>query len=252
MTTTFEIHEVKMVPMADLELHPEFNREIIEKTIKEIDADPNPDLFGALMGARLNGNGKIAIYDGGHRYTWLQRIGYEGLVPVSIAKETDPKKIAKLFVDVNLNRRPVSPFERYRKELYSGVPKAVFIAEVVGRTTWQIGPKAADYVVMPTPLDYMYAKDPEDLSLTVELAYQIWAGHFKSTDGTFLKGVFGAIKTQGESLDRARFIERLQSHEPFDLLARARERRTRERGTLAKNVEREILRAYRAREAKAA
>jgi hypothetical protein len=244
----FEFCPVQMIPMRDLELDPRFNREVNERTIKQIDADPDPDKFGVIQAARLNGNGKYTIYDGGHRYSWLQHIGYDGDVPVAVARMTDPHVLAVKFVDMNTQRIPVNPWERYRKLLYAGDPMYVAIDRDVTAVGWRVGPKAIEGIVAPPPLVRLYKAEPEHaVRETLALARDLWDGRFKSTDGQLLLGLWGVISGLGNQLDRQAFIDRLDTHEPSDLLARARERRARERGTIAKNVERELLRAYRAR-----
>src|SRR5215831_3274597 len=123
----FNFCETKMIPIEQLELDPRFNRDLIVRTIQLIDADPDPDKFGVLQVTRLDGNGRYTVYDGGHRFTFLKQAGYTGEVPCAVGRITDPHVLARKFVDLNLNRRPVNPYERYKKLLYAEDPEMVAI-----------------------------------------------------------------------------------------------------------------------------
>lgn len=249
---TFNFCEIEMVPMSQLELDPRFNRDLIESTINAIDADPDPDKFGVIQAARLDGNGRYTVYDGGHRYAWLKRIGYEGEVPVAVGRMTDPHVLAVKFVDLNTARRPVSPWERYRKLLFAENPMYVEIERAVTGAGWKVGPKATEYSIMPAPLVRLYkAGGEEGIKHTLDLTHEMWHGEYKATDGNLLHGLWRVIDGLGDGLDFAKFVQRLSDVRPHELLDRAADRRVKERGTLARNVEVEILRIYRARKVEA-
>jgi hypothetical protein len=246
MLLQFDFCPVEMVPMEQIELDPRFNREILEQTVRQIESDPDPDKFGVIQGARLNGNGKVTIYDGGHRFEWLRRNGFAGEVPVAIGHMTDPHVLAVKFVDMNTARRPVSPWERYRKLLFAEVPMYVAIDRDVQEIGWTVGPKAVEHVVTAPPLVRLYSADAENaIRETLSLARDTWDGRFKSTDPNLLQGIW--LMISGASLNRDDVVDRLSTHEPSDLLGRARERKARERGTIARNVSREMLRVVRRR-----
>lgn len=245
---TFDFCDVEMIPMGQLELDPRFNRELIESTINAIDADPDPDKFGVIQAARLNGNGKYTVYDGGHRFAWLQRIGYDGTVPVAVGRMTDPHVLAVKFVELNTTRRPVSPWERYRKLLFAEDPMYVAIDRAVTSAGWKVGPKATEYTIMPAPLVRLYkAGGEEAIKHTLDLTHEMWHGAYKATDGNLLDGIWRVIDGLGDGLDFAKFVQRLTETNPHELLDRAADRRVKERGSLSRNVEVEILRIYRAR-----
>lgn len=249
----FDFCPVEMLPMDRLELDPRFNREVVPSTIKAIDNQPDPDKFGVLSVASMNGHGMYSIYDGGNRFSWLQQSGYTGRVPCSVGRVSDPHQVAIKFVEMQHDRRDVSPWERYRKFLFAEVPENVAIDRAVKSVGWRVGPKAVEYQVIPTAMHQLYRRGEEEaVASTVTLARDLWDGRAQSTNGNLLIGLHGVIAELGANLDRARFVERLAGHEPSDLLVRARIRRASERGTIATNVKREILKAYRARPREAA
>jgi hypothetical protein len=235
--------------MEKLELNPKFNREIVPRTISAIDTAPDPDKFGVLSVASMNGHGMYAIYDGGHRFTWLWDSGYRGEVPCVVGRVNDEQQVALKFVEMQHDRRDVSVWERYKKLLFVGIDAYVDVDREVTATGWKVGPKAIEYVVTPTPMLQVRNKyDAARLATVLLLARDLWDGRFKHTDPAVLLGLAHVVDDLGSSLDRTRFLVRLGSVEPRDLLSRARDRRVRERGSVALNVGREITRAYRSRQ----
>jgi hypothetical protein len=172
-----------------------------------------------------------------------------GEVPCVVGRVNDEHQVALKFVEMQHDRRDVNVWERYRKLLFAEIQAYVDVDREVTNVGWKVGPKALEFVVTPVPvLQIVNRYDAPQLAEVLSLARDLWDGRFKHTDPAVLIGLARVVDELGASLDRTRFLVRLGSVEPRDLLSRAKDRRTRERGSVAVNVGREIMRAYRSRQ----
>lgn len=142
-------HAVQWVPVSSCEvIWSDAQRyRTKERIVKKIMERFDPDAFGTILLAQVNGKGNYHIIDGWHRITALRRMGWtDQLVPAQVAQIENKAAAAKLFVERNTLTAPKA-LEEFRACLVAGYDEETQIANIAASLGFSIGPSVNDYEI---------------------------------------------------------------------------------------------------------
>jgi hypothetical protein len=194
----------RKVRLADLKVDGTYQRELDETRVQRIVDEFNPALLGALEVSQRNG--KFAVFDGQHRLAALKALGKD-TAPCIVHEGLSVAEEAALFVQLQTQRKALSPYDRFRARLRAGEPAAIEIQQIAKDRGYTIVRGGHDRQIgAVASLDRVYARGGGDLldkALSWIATYQ---GEPKGTDGALIEGFAIAIQKYG---DDPRFFERL-------------------------------------------
>lgn len=164
-------------------------------------------------------------------------------VPCIVFPEADLTREAHTFLDIQINRKAVSPFEKHKAELIAKVPSALAIQRAVEHVGFQI--TSGDYnpnsVYAIRSLHYIYTLlGEEGVVQTMTQIRDAWPGDPTGTRTQILRGVADVIAEKGDRYDRAAMTKALKRTAPADVLRKAREHRYNMGGSMQVNIRRAI------------
>src|ERR1700727_952864 len=211
------------VPLDRLIVDKRYQRPLDKARVERMTSGFDPRLLGTLEVSERNG--KVAVFDGQHRLAVLQALGHED-APCLVHQALSPQEEANLFVELQRQRRPIRPVERFHAALFSGDPTAKKIKRIVEKAGWRIAKSSSgnrhdsDGIRAISTLESVFRQHgPDGLSQTLALA-NIWKGDPNATDALLLAGLATFIDAYGDRIDDdAR--ERLAAVAPRTIVRRA-------------------------------
>ena len=176
------------VPLAELVVDPAYQRELDERRVSRIVDGFDPALLGTLEVSTRHGN--CAVFDGHHRLATLMRLRGDNVAYVvhsglSVADE------ARLFVQLQTERKALPPLDRWRARLVAGEEQASAIDRIVKAAGYEVtGSTGASAIGAVTALDRTFELDKtgELLAQALDLL-TVWKGEPKATDGALIQGL---------------------------------------------------------------
>lgn len=185
------------VPVEDLFVDPSYQRTLDEKRVDRIASEFDPALLGTLeVSAR---NGRSAVFDGQHRLAALRKIGRRS-APCIVHKELSVADEARLFVQLQTERKALPPLDRFRARIVAGEEQAIAIERIAKAAGYEVsGNRTTSSIGAVTALDRTFALDKTGDVLAGALdLLSIWRGEPKATDGALIQGLGLFVRDHGE------------------------------------------------------
>jgi hypothetical protein len=123
----------------DIAIDHQYQREFVSSAhvAHIVDNVDWPTFFALAVNQRPEGG--YYCYDGQHRITAvLQKFGPDKLVPSLVTHGLDEHEESRLFRSMQANRRPVSPLERFKSELFDQLPAPLEIKAIAEQHGFKI------------------------------------------------------------------------------------------------------------------
>lgn len=204
-----------------LQVHPDYQRDLIEHKVKQITADWSWIACGALIVGKRGG--VYWVIDGQHRAMAAKRRSDIEQIPCLVFDTESVKQEAQGFLDSNTNRKPVSSMGRHKGMVAAGNDTASFVQlqiDALGLQVKGTSGRAGDLKC----IGWCMKRASEDrerfkrvLSLVTEMS---------NKDGIFvpervLEGVWILDTKCGEGLADKRLVQRLKDKGAKALLGAA-------------------------------
>src|SRR5215471_1460970 len=131
----FNTKEVKLVwiPVKFISVKwAEAQRGFEIKRAEKIKDQFDPDSFGFIVVTKPDAQGIYHCADGQHRRAAVEMMwGPDERVPCYIVDADTPERAAKIFLQMNKQRRPPQPLENFKVAVTAGEPDEVIINQIV-------------------------------------------------------------------------------------------------------------------------
>lgn len=135
--TTKDAPGVMMTIEKDLlQIHPAYQRDLIEQKVKEITGEWSWIACGALIVARRGG--EYWVIDGQHRAMAAKRRSDISELPCLVFETESVKQEAQGFLDVNTSRKPITSTGKHKALVAAGDETAIFVQETIEKLGLQV------------------------------------------------------------------------------------------------------------------
>lgn len=224
-------YRFELIPLDDLFVDVAYQRPLSDFS-KRIERDYNPAMVGTLIVSERNDRRRrasFAVVDGQTRLHGM-RANDEPLAPCLVYEDLSPQQEAKLFADLQTQRRGMATPLRFRAALISGDAEAEMIAAIARAARMKVaGDGDMTGIRSIAALEWLYRRDPELLRRVLDVIHRAWAEHAPpegstaldpSTRGEILKGL-GRFLLEKPDVDEERLVTRLAGVTPGQLRHRA-------------------------------
>lgn len=229
-------YKFRIVPVAKCFVDERYQRAEDERRVARMNANYNPFLFAPLVVNDRRGDGRqLAVFDGQHRLA-VARLRELEDVPALVFFELSAADESRLFNLLQSERKPLSPYDEFRSELFRKEPEAVAINAAVLASGYEIllvrdgGTHGAARIAAIISLRYVQrgaglrAPDrpgPDSLRETLHVLNAAWGRssipnvRVASVDGDLIRGLGRVAATfpPGE-LDTVRMVGKLSMTTP--------------------------------------
>jgi hypothetical protein len=219
-----------LIPLDNLFIDPSYQRPL-SSFAERIKRDYNPAMVGTLVVSERNDRrrkAQYAVVDGQTRMYGMGANG-EPVAPCLVYTDLSPAQEAKLFADLQTQRRGMATSLRFRAALVSGDEEAQTIAAVARAVGMKIaGDGDLSGIKSIAAVEWLYRRDPTLLRRVLEIVSAAWPDDAPPegstvqdprTRGEILRGVGRFILEHDP--DDERLIERLSKVTPTQLRHRA-------------------------------
>lgn len=217
MTATY-----KRVPVERLIIDSRYQRPLNEHRIGRMIDDFRPAQLGTLEVSHRPG-GQFAVFDGQHRLAALKALGKK-TAPCLVHEGIDAQEEADLFVRLQRERRPATPVERFKAQLFSGDHEAAQIAGALTASGFKIGSGEHDVKAVSSVEKLASRHGIEIVRRTFETIRDAWFGDPGSLDGSVIGGLGEVIGDYSDRWD-SKHVDRLRLQAPIDIKRRAQGKR---------------------------
>lgn len=214
------------VNMDSLVVDGRYQRPPDERRIAKIIDGYDAKLLGTLEVSKRS-NGTYAIIDGQHRFEALKAVGRKQ-VPALVHEGLTVQQEADLFARTNMGRKPLTPVQRFKAQVFAGDQTAVDIAKIVTKYGFKITDdnfavaSGQGVIRSITTLEQIYKRGGTPLlDKTLAAISDLWFGIPGCTDGSMIAGMGQFMHIYGDRFDE-RHAERLRREEPIMILRRAK------------------------------
>lgn len=225
-------YRFELIPLDELFVDPTYQRPL-STFAERIKRNYNPAMVGTLViSERNDGRRKRAHYavvDGQTRMEGMIA-NDETVAPCLVYEDLTPAQEARLFADLQTQRRGMATFLRFRAALIAGDEEAQMIAAIARAAGMKVaGDEDNSGIRSIAALEWLYRRDPELLRRVLDVIAQAWPDEGPApgtttqderTRGEILKGI-GRFILEGKGNDDDRLIQRLSSVKPNQLRHRA-------------------------------
>lgn len=193
----------RKIPPSMIEADYSYQRPIDEAFVRKITANWRWDLMGMPV-VSLRKNGTYYVVDGNHRVEGRRRIDPNTPVDCEVVEGLTIPEEARLFNDLNRNRRYVVALARFKAEVRGNIPDAVEIQNIVTDTGFIVAFGSGNKTISAVGcLEYVH-KRMNNLQRVLEIL-KPWAEFDdRVTDGTIIRGVALFLLTFGDKVSDAR------------------------------------------------
>lgn len=230
----------EMVDPKEIVIDHNYQRPEKETLVAQIGKEFNWTSFGTVSCYRRNG--MLYAVDGQQRLkAALSLSDPPKEVPCIVFPEATVRDEAHTFLDIQINRKAVSAFEKHKAELIAKVPSALAIQRAVDSVGFNIS--GGDYnpnsVYAIRTLHYIYTLlGEEGVVQTLTQIRDAWSGDPTATRTQILRGVADVIAEKGDKYDRAAMTKALKRTTPADILRKARQHKWEMGGSSQVNIRR--------------
>lgn len=194
----------------------------VERIVREFDAK----LLGTLELSERK-NGTFAIIDGQHRYEAVRLVGRK-TVPALVHKGLTPKEEADLFARTNMGRKPLTPIQRFRAQVFAGDPDAVALANIITNNGFKVDysetSQALGVIRGIVTLENAYKQHGADhVNMMLDVVRDLWFGEGAATDNNLLRGMSEFLIAYGDRFEE-KHRERLRRTPAMTIVRRAKEK----------------------------
>lgn len=218
MTTAEKKPKFDVVPVTRLVIDTRYQRKLMEHRVGKIVDEFNPAQLGVLEVSRRK-NGSCAVFDGQHRLSALKALD-EKHAPCLVHVGLTPQEEADLFVRLQRDRRPPTPVERFRAQLFSGDKQAQQIAAALTENGYAVGSGSNDVKAVTTIERITRKQGIEVLTRSFGVIRDAWFGDDYSLDGSIIGGVAECMADYGDRWTDEH-THRLRLSSPVDIKRRA-------------------------------
>lgn len=214
------------VSIDKLIVDPRYQRPVEEKRVTRIINNFDPRQLGTIEVSQRE-DGTYAVIDGQHRFEALKTTDRK-MISALVHEGLSVKEEADLFAKINMGRKPLSPIQRFRAQVFAGHPRAVDIANIVTRCGFTMvsgtntGNGSEIRAVSGIEQAYNnYGREALEQALTT--IRDVWFGEQAALDSHMIKGMSIFCLEYGNRFDE-HHAERLRQISALSVLRRAQER----------------------------
>ncbi len=206
----------RKLPVGSLFVDGRYQRDLRPQRVKAIAKAFDAAQLGVLE-VSVRDDDTYVVFDGQHRLAALRTLGAES-APCLIHAGLSAEDEAALFARLQLDRRGLSSLERFKAQVFAGVPHAVAVAAIADEVGLTIGKRGVRAVAA---LERIYRREGEArLAETLATARDLWNGDKRATDGYLLEGLAQFLTSYGDRLG-AEQMDRLAAASPTTILRRS-------------------------------
>lgn len=232
--------QFEMVDPKEIVVDHQYQRPEKESLVSQIGRDFSWASFGTVSCYKRNG--MYYAVDGQQRLkAALSLKEPPKKIPCIVFPEATVVNEAHTFLDIQINRKAVSPFEKHKAELVAKVPSALAIQRAVESVGFNItgGDYNPNSVYAIRTLHYVYTLlGEEGVVQTLTQIRDAWPGDPTATRTQILRGLADVIAEKGDKYDRPAMTKALKRTSPADILRKAREHRFNMGGSTQVNIRR--------------
>ena len=223
-------YRFELIPLEELFVDATYQRPL-SSFAERIKTNYNPAMVGTLVVSERTDRRRRANYavvDGQTRMYGMQE-NDETVAPCLVYEDLSPADEARLFADLQTQRRGMATFLRFRAALIAGDEEAQMIAAIARAAHMKVAGDGDNSGIRSiAALEWLYRRDPELLKRVLDIIRAAWPNEGvpegsttpdPRTRGEILKGV-GRFIREGDVNDD-RLIQRLASVKPSQLRHRA-------------------------------
>lgn len=196
-----------------------YQRQLNEHRVGRMVEQWNPSLLGTLEVSERE-NGTYAVFDGQHRLSALKALGIKK-APCIVHRGMGAQQEAELFVKLQRDRRPPTPVERFKAQVFSGDSEAVKIADAITLAGFRVGTNIGDLRAIAS-VERVASRHGHDILLkTLVTIRDAWYGDEYALDGTIIGGLASVLDDYADRWDE-RHTNRLRTQAPIDIKRNAK------------------------------
>lgn len=213
--------KVRRLLLDELRIDPRYQRPLRESRVKMITSGFDSRQLGILE-VSARSDGWYAVFDGQHRLVALRKRGAKDALCL-VHEGLSPEEEAYLFAHLQLDRRPLTPFERFKAQLFAGETAAIEIDQIVRDYDCRLvaggsSPRAISAIVA---VERIYARGGGALLREVlGFVIEIWDGDDGFLKGEFLLGASIFLSAFGPKVGDGQRAK-LARHSPWALMRRS-------------------------------
>lgn len=218
-TQTQPTTDFDALPVDKLVIDGRYQRQLNEHRVGKMVEGWNPSLLGTLeVSARANGT--FAVFDGQHRLSALKALG-QPKAPCIVHRGMGAQEEAELFVKLQRDRRPPTPVERFRAQVFAGDPDAIKIADAITLAGFRVGTNIGDLRAISS-VERVASRHGHDVLLrTLVTIRDAWFGDEYALDGTIIGGLASVLDDYSDRWEE-RHTNRLRTQAPIDIKRNAK------------------------------
>ena len=219
-------YEFKVLPVEEMFIDKEYQRPLTA-FVRRIEARFDPLLFGTLVisdrGIK-NKPRRYAVVDGQTRWSAATRIGVQ-IVPTVVFTGLTPQDEAKMFADLQKERRGMTSWHRFRAQLAAGDPESHAIVKIAETAGYSLGEGVGEMRAMQA-LESCYRTDDFVLERALVALKDAWPNEVP--EASHIRGLHYFYrhfpldnKKKNQDIDDERLVRRLKTSGPEGLKRKA-------------------------------
>lgn len=210
-------HSTKWIALDHLSVvHTDAQRPYNPAWAKKIADEFDPDMFGVITVAPIDGNGTYHVADGQHRIEAVKILtGNAGAtkVPCNVfADAGTEERAAQLFNAMNTGRRAVHSIDVYRVRVKAGVEPEASVDRIVRQMGFRVQTGMnTGQIAAPAALNQVYRNYGGDtLKYTLATIKAIWDRSPEGASASIIKGMGMFLHKYGKEINDNRFRGAMQ------------------------------------------
>ena len=219
MATNTRLPETVMLDASSFGIDDRYQRNPEERlpALKPIAKNFDPQKFGVITVTKRPSGAWLIIDGAGRCHVYYTTLGRTGKVPCIVAPPMTLPEEARLFVDLNRNRKAVNSGDMFKADVAAKDKTAVAIQGVFNNFGLTIGRKSApENIASVQSVKSLYTCGEDILVRTLAIKKAVWPEHV--VGGGLLEGV-GLFIRAVPNLDEIGFRKVLQANLPDTTLA---------------------------------
>jgi hypothetical protein len=187
--------------------------------IKKIAAEWDPKLVGVVEVSDRGDTAapRYAVLDGGHRLSAAQLLDTTPVLVANVHEHLTVQQEAALYARLNIERRQLTTWDRWRARRAAGDPIVAGIDKVVQAKGMKVMDSPVDGVIRcPATLEAIAASEGglDLLDATLSVLYAAWRLELEAYDRSLVAGAAALIHELGDRLDGDRLVSALGNKDP--------------------------------------
>ena len=218
--------EITTLPLEDLLIDTDYQRNIDPDRVSRMAHAWNPDLVGIIV-VNQRENGKFYVVDGQHRVAAMNRLdNYPETVVVQLFRGLDKEEEALLFWKLDSVRANLTTGAAFKARLVANDADALAIFDAGLKAGFQMDPALGNIpgnLRCWATLDQVYRRvGASGLTDILTILRQAWPNETNAGSAPVIRGMELFANHYGNRIDKKRLLIALRSTTPEALVARAR------------------------------